>query len=225
MLTSQSQTRRRKQFSSNRVRFNQFTNRPMGNPQSFISPNEFDVNLKFIDSLSLSSAGAFANYNLNPNCPYDVDPAFGSTATGGFAELAALYQFQRTVAYSYDITLCNGTGGFLQGTIINTNVTPPAIAYYGLAGNQFAQTKTINQPTSANATVRFRASHTVSQIVGSQTPETADSFASLTNNVPTDKIWLGIGITDLAGAAVTLVYAQVQLTMSIRFYERKNLTS
>jgi hypothetical protein len=207
-----------------RVRFGPTINEPMGNPQALISPNEYDVRLKFIDQVSATSAGTFVNYNFNPNCPYDVDPAFGSTATAGFAELAALYQFQRTIGYQYEITCINTTAQDAQFTVINVNVTPPASAYYALAGNQFAQTRTAYNVTLYGSHVHFSGAHTVAQIVGSRTPETADSFASLTNNVPTDKVWLGIGVTNIGSASATFV-AMIQLEMWIRFYERKNLTS
>lgn len=206
------------------VRFGPKINKPMGNPQSLVAPNELDVRLKFVDQVTSSSVGAFCNYNFNPNCPYDVDPAFGSTSTAGFAELAALYQFQRTIAYKYDIDMLNNSGNAAQHTIINTNVTPPASAYYGLAGNQFAQTKLAYATGIYGSITHFTGAHTVAQIVGSKTPETADSFASLTNNVPTDKIWLGLGQTDVTGDASAFL-ATIQLEMWIRFYERKNLSS
>jgi len=208
-----------------RIRYGPMTNKPMGNPQALISPNEFDTRLSFVDSVGLSSLGAFANYNFNPNCPYDVDPAFGSTSTAGFAELAALYQFQRTIAYKYRVQFANNTGGFLQATVINTNVTPPNAAYYSIAGNQYSQTQMMGPSPMDKAIVSFRGNHTIAQIVGSLTPETADSFASVTNTVPTDKIWLGLSITDLAGSAVTSVIVTIQIEMMIRFFERKNLSS
>jgi hypothetical protein len=214
----------RNQSNKPKIRFGPMTNRPMGNPQSLIAPNEFDVRLKFVDQLSLTSVGAFANYSVNPNCPYDVDPAFGSTSTAGFAELAALYQFQRTTAYSYKLSCINLTGVYAQFTVINVNVTPPATAFYGLAGNQYSQTETANVFGGADSIAKFSATHSVAQIVGSRTPETADSFASLTNNVPTDKIWLGVSMTNLNGAAC-LATVMLQLEMWIRFYERKNLSS
>jgi hypothetical protein len=197
----------------------------MGNPQALIAPNEFDVQLNFIDSVTATSVGAFANYNFNPNCPYDVDPTFGSTSTAGFAELAALYQFQRTIEYEYHVTCVNTAAWWQQFTVINTNVTPPAISYYGLAGNQYAQTKLANLAQAAESICHFKGRHKVVEIVGSRVPETADSFASLTNTVPTDKIWLGIGGSVVAGGAASTFYIQIQLRMWIRFYERKNLTS
>jgi hypothetical protein len=208
------------------VRFGPTSNRPMGNPQALIAPNEFDVQLKFIDSINPSSVAAFCNYTLNPNCPYDVDPAFGSTSTAGFSELAAIYQFQRTVRYSYKMTLVPNvvSTSYYQWTVINTNVTPPASAYYALAGNQYHQTKTGAPTEIAGSMVHFSGSHSVAQIVGSRAPETADSFASLTNSVPTDKIWLGIGCTSLAAGPCNF-FIQIQLTMHIRFYERKNLST
>jgi len=201
-------------------------NAPMGNPRSIITPNEYDVQLKFVDSITLApGALPYANYVFNPNCPYDVDPAFGSTSTGGFAELAALFQFVRAVKYSYKMSLINNSNVPCQFTVINVNVTPPSAAYYGIAGNQFAQTKTAGASTFWRYIADFSGQHTVAQIVGSETPETADSFASLTNNVPTDKIWLGIGQTTIGVGSLAAFTIQIQITMWMRFYERKNLSS
>jgi hypothetical protein len=208
------------------VRFSQTSNRPMGNPQALIAPNEFDIQLKFVDSVTASSVTTYANYVFLPNCPYDVDPAFGSTSTAGYSELAAIYQFQRTVRYSYKITCVPNVAStsYYQYTCINTNVTPPASAYYALAGNQYYQTKTGAPTEISGSLVHFSGSHSVAQIVGSRAPETSDAFASATNSVPSDKIFLGVGVTALTGTTCNF-FIQIQLTMHIRFYERKTLST
>lgn len=186
-----------------------------------------DVGLRFYDQVIVSSASQYAAYRFNPNCAYDVDPTLGSTATAGFNEAAAYYNFYRVISYSYDIVVMNREAFPLNVFVINCNLDPgTSTAYRTYMGNQFTSFKSISPQLGGKPSVRFRGSYTVSQIVGSLEPEYDNDWRAVTTSTPNDKIFLGIGADSAGGPNLTNGFTlTITITMHTRFYERKTLTS
>ncbi len=196
-----------------------------------IIPSQVEAVVTFQYTFSLINAGGY--YYARPfltNAPYDVDPALGSTDTQGFAELAGLYSRSRVLSYQSDVQVVNA-GVFPTMVVVlhrNTNASSAGGSATDLdryLGNPFAQHKLIGHGYSATGTHVFRASHTISQVVGSPAPLTADSFQSLNTAVPSDVTFIEIGahVYDPSGASNLTSGVVVNLTLRMRtsFFERK----
>jgi len=187
-----------------------------------VSPDELDVKLMFRDfrtfTNALSPLGAKAYHS---NAAYDVDPSLGSTETYGFDEYAALYSYYRVIGYSYEVTIMNPMDYNLMAYVLNTNVDPVAIGtrFDLYSTNPHCQSKLIT--FKAPNTVTFKGSHRISQIAGTPSVETSDSFRALTTGLPSDLTWITIGAEALAPATDVTFSYDLKLIMHVRFYARE----
>lgn len=187
-----------------------------------IAPDELDVRLMFrkTDKLINGSGGVVAKA-FHSNSAYDVDPSIGSTETMGFDEYAQLYDYYRVIGFSYEVTVINPMDYPILFSLLNTGTDPT------LSGSNFAlystnphcKSKLVSTIGSVNNHT-FRGSHKVSQIVGTSTVETADSWRSLTSTSPTDLTWITVAGDAIGASDITFVY-DFKLIMNVRFYGRK----
>lgn len=193
--------------------------------RTLVSPDQFDVQLRFRSTGALVATG-FSAKRYTPNAAYDVDPILGSTETVGYDEYALLYSYYRVVKYHYRIsaTNCNPTSAAVF-YVLNTN-TDPSIAgtrYDLYSTNPHCQTKLLPPHPQGKQEI-FERTFQVSRILGSGVVETDDSYRSLTTGVPPDLVWLTMAAETLptSGSDNTINIAYVvDVVMSIRFYSRE----
>lgn len=186
-----------------------------------IAPDELDVKLLYRTFGQISNIAApFASKKFHSNAAYDVDPSIGSTETYGFDEYAALYSYYRVIGFSYEVTISNNLDVDCLAYVLNTNTDPT------LAGSRFdlystnphCKSKLISSKSPNVHT--FRGRHRISQITGTPTSETADSFRAVTTGVPADLTWITLAAEFVDGTEAIFSY-DFKLYMDIRFYSRE----
>jgi len=189
-------------------------------------PNHQRVKLRFAERDGLATATAFTAIRFNPNAAYDVNPTLGSTATVGFSEWAAFYNYYRVLAFDYTVDFINNDST-MGATVyaLPTNTDPGTTGVVTYLENPLAKYKTISAKGGLDKT-SIRGSHTVAQIVGSNAPNFEDNYRSLVTTVPTDLIWLEIGAQSATGAQfASSVYFVITIDMYTDFYDRKILST
>jgi len=200
--------------------------RPQLTRMATMIPREVDTLLEFTYSSILNAAAATSKgVRFQVNCAYDVDPVLGSTATPGFVEWSAFYQQYRVVGYRYVFTVVNKEAFPVLAVVVNTNVDPGVGGYATYMGNPNTQKCLLSSNTGGPCTHTFRGSHTTANIAGSIVAETDDSYASLVNTVPLNKIFCGLAIDGIGSNVTAGVTYLFTCKMKIRFYERKQLSS
>jgi len=194
---------------------------------SKIIPTELDVWMDFHDQILLvgNGLGGIAK-QFNPNCPFDVDPSLGSTSTPGFVEMASLFGFVRVLRYRYKVQFLNKEAINVTCIVVNSNSNPGTGNLLSLVGNEYVKTSSIGPMLSGKGTCVLKGTVDVSQLVGSLSVETDDSYASTTAAVPTNKVWLSVSNDYIGGTGTTAGTAIIiDISMLCRFYERKLQTS
>jgi len=187
-----------------------------------IAPDELTISLMYRYSATLGSGvSGFAAKSFQPNCAFDVDPAVGSTETYGFDEYASLYTYYRVTSYTYNLTVVNQTDVPILAYVLNTNVDPIVVGtnYALYSTNPHCSSKLITN-TSPNTHV-FRGRMSVARILGSKESNVDNTFRSLVNANPEDKIWLGLGVESIGGTGSVYTTYDLKLIMRVRFYARQ----
>lgn len=187
-------------------------------------PAETDKILSFqVNKVAFNAANILAMVRFTPNGTFDVDPTLGSTTTPGFTEWAAFYNYYRVIKVAYDIEVANNETFPLRVYTILTNTDPGTIGNPQFSGNPLAKTALISGKGGMDR-CRLRDLKQVSQVVGSQAPETEDNFRAAVTTNPVDVIHLGIGCFNPGSAFVPNGVAVVGvIRMFIRFYDPKTL--
>jgi len=213
--------RRAKQSKTYNARYPFSKSRTTTASKTRIAPDELDVRLMFRAYGQASNVGSpVVTKKFHSNGAYDVDPAFSSTETYGFDEYAALYSYYRVIGYSYVITIVNDLEIDCMSYVLNTNTDPT------LSGHRFDLYSTNPHCKSMLISAKspnkhtFRGKHRISQIVGTPTSETADSFRALTTALPADLTWITLAAEFVDGTEAIISY-DFQLFMEIRFYGRE----
>lgn len=210
-------------YNSNRsARFATQTARSSTATHTRVSPDELDVHLMFRDVRTVTSGvSPVAAKSFHTNAAYDVDPSIGSTETYGFDEYAALYSYYRVIAYTYKITITNPNDYAMNVYILNTNTDPSVSGsrYDLYSTNPYCKSRLLGFKSPDSCT--FRGRHRISQITGTLTSETADSFRALTTGIPTDLTWFTVAAECLSPATSISFSYDLQLSMSVRFYSRE----
>jgi len=191
-----------------------------------VTPPEIDIKLNYSFNKLLTAAGsAVVAVRFNPNAAYDVDPTLGSTSTPGFAEWAAIYNFYRVVAFSYDAEFVNNEAFPVICWSFASNTDPTTAATSIITSNPLTKTGILSSKTG-NDRHKVRGRHMISGIVGTDAVEYEDNYRALTNAVPADLVWLAFGLHSATGANLTLgAVLWGNITMFVRFYDRKILSS
>lgn len=195
-------------------------------------PPDIDTQLTYFSQHELySSTAPYFAYPLITNSPYDADPAFGSTATQGLVEMAAIYKRMRVTSYTTEISMYNQSPWAADVYIQHTN-TLNGVSSGG------SNTDLTSTATNPNCTTRligsvykgdlsFRHTKTIAQVVGSPAPSTDDQWASQTNSVPTQSTYLLVGCRT-RNPSLTFtdpIIFSVTIRFNTKFYDRKMLSA
>jgi len=186
-----------------------------------IMPVEYDTEMQYTVQTLVTNIGAFAASVRYQTEAYDVDPAIGSTAMPGFAELAAIYSKYRPLAMAYKFDIANQEAfpvtiitGFSNSSIASGSVT---IAY---AGNPLMRTKIIGS-AAGQGTCQMRSGYvTVSRINGTSTNLFDDLYTGSTTSATLatagkSYCYCGVITNSALTALGVIVTAQVRLRLRL----------
>jgi len=193
---------------------------------SLLMPPEMDTPLQFTLGGTLNnSVGVAVSKRFRPTSPRDVDPLLGSTSTPGFSEWVNFYGMARVVSYTYSWDVVNKETFPMLAIVVNTNTDPGIAGYGSQMGNPVTQKHLISGSAGGPCRYTFRGRHKIVDIVGSGSPELDDSYAALTTTDPINNTFIGLGIDGIGNTLTNGVTFLLKLTIWVRFYERKLLTS
>jgi len=197
---------------------------------SQIVPSEVFTYLTYPFAGSIKSAGLqYMSQRWRTNDAFDVDPVLGSTATPGFAEWAAFFSFYRVISYSVVMQVTNNEN-FPVGLYVLNSTDDPGVTganWYAKAASALGRTYQMAPKGTTGAQKTIRVAHTITEVVGSSAPETADTFRALVTSTPDDQTWFGVGI-DSHSATNTLsngVFYNLSMRLHVKFYGRKTLNN
>jgi hypothetical protein len=177
-----------------------------------IVPPEADVQLQTIDIGTLSGAFSVRTARYNPNALTNTVP--------GFSEWGSFYGFYRVIAYDYEVTVTNNEAFPIVAYILNTNNDPGLSATAFTSCNSLSDTYTIAAKGGMDRHV-FTGRKMISDVVGTDAVEYADSYRALISGAPADITWLAVGAQSGSGANITLgLNYTTKLTYYVRFYDR-----
>ncbi len=185
--------------------------------------DETDVRLRYINnSYITNNAGGVASYEWTPNAAYDVDPAFGSTATNGFDPYAMMYSYYRVYAYTYKIEVVNNETKPVVAYCYNTNTAVSGSSLDVYAGSPYCSTAILGPANSGTSRHVFTGRVNISRLLGSVEAETDATTRALVTGVPSDLIFLTLYASATSGlATLTNGVAYIaSVTMNVRFYGR-----
>lgn len=197
-------------------------------------PDTFGMQVTFNSTIILKNVTNFYfTYPLFTNAPYDVDPAFGTTATVPHTELSQIYGRYRVLSYKYKLTYIS-TGLFPTHVIAlhsNTLVSASggnATNLEPYIGNRHVQEDWVGHSYSKESKLKFNGKFNIDQIVGSRDADFDSTYSSQVASVPSNLTYLEIGayVHDPAGTYLSAgVVVGVVLKFNVLYYENKNLTS
>lgn len=198
-----------------------------------ILPDEVQTTVTYTTQFILSNlTNYYFAYPFYTNAPYDVDPALGSTATQGHSEMSTLYGMCRVVRYKYVVEFCN-TGVFPSTVVVlhrNTNLASAggsATDFTSYIGNPGVQHALLGANTGPSKAV-IKGSRDIQSVIGSESSNLADNYASAINGVPADTTFLEVGTKILSPAGNYLIHGVgvvITLKMITRYYQRKQFTT
>lgn len=203
--------------------------RTLGN----IVPDVLETDVTFTTFFNIKNAANYYYcYPFHTNAPYDADPALGSTATVGHAEMTALYSKCRALSYTVDAE-CYNIGSYPTiVTMINRNsilstAGGSAVDTRPYIGNPLVHHAVLGHATGP-ARHRFKFSYNLRQITGTDEVLIDDTYASSTTSTPSNLTYLEIGAISDPSAPTYLtqgITTLLTLTYRVRYFERKQFTS
>jgi hypothetical protein len=180
------------------------------------------VTLVFNKQLLMNQVGfAFTNVRFNASNGYDVDPVVGSTAVPGFNEWALLYRRYRVHKMKCTAWfLSNDTvGGTVCVCPVNAdptaNVSPQPYLSNPLARKKMIASAAGGAPQSVTVVASPQ------DFGGSSDTQSDDTYSSLVNAGPTNAIWFFVGFYTPYGALANGITVNVQLNLTVDFYEQQ----
>jgi hypothetical protein len=173
-------------------------------------------------SLAATTAGGV---RYTPSNAYDLDPSLGSTASPGFTELAAFYSTYR-VTCSYIVVRFADPSTIIpiSCVVLPLNIDPggsPSIAtIISWRSNPYAR---VGTTISGAPLAELKNFMTTNKIFGNDMTFFDDNFASPTNGAPTNNWFWGIGVYSQANIATNPVRLDVQISVGVEFFNRKEL--
>lgn len=194
-----------------------------------ISPDIFETRFKYTVMGAMNSAGA-GHYGIRfrPTALYDVDPVLGSTAIAGFNEYAALYNNYRVVSFTTKFVPLNLESFPIHVVLAVSNLDPGAGPAAVVVKSWFDQSQSKDGDLSAKFGVDkviLTNSINVQKYVGSRAQQFDDSYASQVSTVPTNNVFVNLGIYSPSTNFVNGIIYRVTFTIVAQFYERVNLVA
>lgn len=189
------------------------------------------VDLHYYTTYNITNVGvSFASIRFRPNNVFDVDPALGSTATPGFAEMAALYGTYRVLGYEATVDVCNGEAFAVQVFAIpwsNLQTAPAAndTTTPSLPMNQLASVKVISAKGGMDRCV-LKNNVDFAKVYSKQIM-TDDSFAAKVTTGPGFVLYNVVGVIASGSSVLTAagVSAFIHYRIRVMFYGRQVLTT
>lgn len=184
-------------------------------------PPELDIQCLYTSFVTAGSgvSSAFKRFNPNNNIP-----EFGGTqAAAEFVNYAAIYDFYRVVKFRVEFDLVNQDTTTATIAFICHNEDFNGETLANLSGNPFAVTRVLGSSAGGASRARWSKTLNVATLVGSNAPETADSYRAIINTSPADIVWAGFGLFG-TGTMTNGIAGTVRVTQWIRFYN-SDLTS
>jgi len=163
-----------------------------------------------------------------PNCPYDMDPVLGSTATQGLSEMAAKFGYMRCLRTKYDFTIANLEVFPITLRIVQANFDPgtTGTGYSNLSTQDGGRIMELGAVGSGKDTLKLTGWCSVPRVVGDRSVKTDSRFSSTTAAIPSDQIWLGLGIeTDGGNAFLHGIDFNIDLYPIVHFWEHNVLST
>lgn len=177
-------------------------------------------------AMTIAPTLAHATKRWRPTGVYDVDPDLGSTTVVGFNELANLYTSYRVLRSRAIMRVANNSDQPVMIVLIPLNADPgssPTLAEaQSWVNNSYAKTRLCAAIGSPVASVSCTMS--TEKIYGSKMVYFDDNFASLISTIPNNNWYWAIGLlTPLAVASGKNYNVEMDISMDVEFYDRRNL--
>lgn len=176
--------------------------------------------------MSISPPNAAVTRRWAPTAAYDVDPTLGSTTVVGFTELASLYGVYRVVRSHIIFRVANMSLQPVQMILVPLNLDPgssPSLATVdSWFNNPYGKVKLV--PYRGGPTVSMKHSMSTEKLYGTKMVYFDDNFASAVTTIPQNNWYWAIALrSPVAVPAGSDYVIEVDITMDVEFYSRKNL--
>lgn len=196
-----------------------------------IMPDRFYTTLRFygLGSLIVPTITGAIGARYRPTSAYDIDPVIASTATPGFAELAAFYGAYRVTTSKITLIVANTTT--TQGALVvicpllvDPGASPSAATVAAWTENPYA--KHVLVGTAGSPSIKFSVSMSTEKLFGSKMVYFDDNWTAATSTSPVNNWYWAIGAycPAIPGAAVT-VNLDISIEIGVEFFQRKVLSS
>jgi len=186
-----------------------------------VMPSTYVTNLKYIVQDTVTNVGGVrASISFRTEA-YDVDPALGSTAMPGFAELGALYARYRALRMTYKFSVANQEAfsittihGFSNSSIASGSLS------IGYAGNPLFNSGMLG-PLTGQGRATYRQSASVVAVAGSQQPLFDDLYTGSTASATlatAGTTWCYFGVITPVVMTAAGVLVTVEITLQVQFY-------
>jgi len=178
-------------------------------------------------SLTIPTTASTAGSRYRPTSAFDIDPLLGSTATPGFAEYAAFYNFYRVTASKITVEFVNTSAA--QGV---TCVVAPLTSDPGASPTTAQVNSYLEQPyakhrlvgTSGSPAAKFVIEMSTEKITGSKLIYFDDNWNSGTATTPINNWYWALGvIAPSTPAANQVVNIMFDIFIGCEFFGRKSL--
>ncbi len=188
-----------------------------------VAPDSIVVQLHYRETSRLNGFATVAK-RWNTNAAFDVDPALGGLAMNGFNTWSTFYSFNKVLSYKVDMDICNVEPYPMNLYFVHTNIDPgtsPA-SYPVWSTNAYGSKKMIGAG-NGSGNYHYQRTHSIKQIVGDQLSRTSERYVGSSSANPADVTYFGIMSEDIIAAAPGGIMYNLVLTLTVKFFDRKNL--
>lgn len=196
-----------------------------------IVPKEVVIDIPYQDIIYLTNSGqTAAGVSYHTNDAYDPQVSIGGNPSIGLITWGDFYLNYRVLGYKAEFEMVN-TQAF-PILVVNTHSTEDSTAVTGvpamwkLATNANSRSFTLSQSGTPGAKHSWSVAHSITKIVGSDSPLTADNFMGLISGAlrPADHTYTSVGIsTQSANVLTTGVFMKLMLRQRVLLYSRREV--
>jgi len=208
---------RRMQKDSNSSKYTPHVTKTVTMRSPVMSP-ELRMPMRTVDDRVLTAGVSVAEL-WNPNALFQPLASGPTGLVPGYLAWSRLYGFYRVLSYEYVVNFVNTEAFPVAVYVLNTNNTPGTVPPLSLAANPFSQRKVLSAKGGMDRCI-FRKRVTMCDLLGSEAPNTSDSYRALNNASPADLVWLAFCAQSMVGTPLsTGVLYQVTLTMYTHWHD------
>jgi len=185
-------------------------------------PPELDTHLIYSNYGVFGIGSASAELLFIPNS-YQPQ-ATVSIPANEFLNYAGIYDMYRVVRFRIDFEVVNNDATPCVMSWLCVNEDPTGELANNMIGAPFSGSKLISAANGGQNHAHFVKELSCSTIVGSDAPETDDTYRAVINVAPSDTIWAMLKMTTVSGTSTSGVAYHVKVHQWIRFYNA-DLTS